>query len=578
MKSKYLRILGLLFALLALMVSLGVVNAQDDLKIIRTDAGPSDVPTLDPALATDSVSIQIINEAYVGLTHLDEVSQEVKPGLAESWDVTDNEDGTATYTFHLRNDVPWVRYNPESGTVEQVMVDGNPRMVNAHDVAYGWTRTLDPRTASEYAYVLAPQIVGGNEFNTQELEGADAEGVDLSTLELVIGPETLGFQAVDDYTFEVTAPSRLAFQPAIYGLWMARPQPQWIIEEFGDFWIEAENYVGYGPLVLKEWNHDENIVIIKNPFWPGNEVAPVSTIDEVDMLFIDEAAAMAEYEAGNIDYIDAVPTADIPRIKSDATLSAEYYEGTTQSTSYYGFSVGIAPMDNVHLRRAMSYAVDREDLVENVTRSGQVPARFFSNPGLNAAPLPEDYPDLGISYDPDKAQEELALALEDMGLSSVDELPSITLLFNTNDTNQRVAEAIQQMWLDELGIEVQLVNQEFGVYLQQRATFPVWRATWGSDYPDNHNFLYDVFHSSSQNNDTGWSNPDFDALLEEAATLEDNAARQELYAQAEQILIVDDAAIIPLWYGSDPELTKPYIERTFSTGGDQRFEKWDINN
>jgi oligopeptide transport system substrate-binding protein len=577
MQSKYVRTLGFLIALVALMISLGVVSAQDEAKILRVEAGESDVPTLDPALATDSSSIQILNETYIGLTHLDEVTQETKPGIAESWDVAENADGTVTYTFHLRSDVPWVRYNAETGAVEEVTVDGNVRMVNAHDFAYGWTRTLDPRTASEYAYVLAPQIVGGSEFNTQTLEGSDVEGVDLSTLELVIGPETLGFRAVDDVTFEVTAPRLFAFQPAIYGMWMARPQPQWAIEEAGDFWIEPENFVSYGPFALKEWAHDESITIIKNPFWPGNEVAPVSSIDEVQFLFLDQATAMAEYEAGNLDYIDDVSIAEIPRIKSDPELSAEYYEGTTASTYYYGFSINVEPTNNVHLRRALSYAVDREDIVENVTGSGQTPAPFFSNPSLAAAPLMEDYPDLGINYDPDLAQEELALALEEMGLSSVDELPTITILFNTSDAHQAIAEAIQQMWLEELGIEAQIVNQEFAVYLDQRSTFPVWRAAWGSDYPDNHNFLYDVFHSSSLNNDTGWSNPAFDALVEEAATLSDNAARAELYAQAENILIYEDAAIIPIYFYSDVELTKPYVERTFSTGGDERYEKWDIS-
>jgi oligopeptide transport system substrate-binding protein len=578
MQTKYLRILGLIGVVLALVLALGMVVAQDDLKILRVEAGESDIPTLDPALATDSSSIQVLNETYVGLTHLDEVTQELQPGLATSWDVVANDDGTTTYTFHLRDDVSWVRYNAESGQVEQVLDEnGAVRMVTAFDIAYGWTRTLDPRTASDYAYVLAPQIVGGNEFNTQELEGADAEGVDLSTLELEIGPETLGFEAVDATTFVVTSPYNFAFTPAIYGLWMARPQPQWAIEEFGDFWIEAENFVAYGPFAVKEWLHDESLTMIKNPFWPGNDVAPVSQIDEVVFVFIDQSTAMAEYEAGNLDYIDDVSTSDIPRIKADPELSQQYVEGTQACTYYYGFSVGVAPMDNVHLRRALSYAIDRQDIVDNITRSGQQPAPFFSNPSVAASPLVADFPDLGISYDPDMAQEELALALEEMGLADVSELPAITLLFNTSEAHQLIAEAIQQMWLDELGIEVQLTNQEFGVYLQQRPTFPVWRAGWCSDYPDNHNFLYDVFHSSSNNNDTGWSNPEFDALVEEAAGLTDYDARIDLYAQAEEILIVEEAAILPIYFYSDVELTQPYVERTYSTGGDQRFEKWDIN-
>jgi oligopeptide transport system substrate-binding protein len=159
----------------------------------------------------------------------------------------------------------------------------------------------------------------------------------------------------------------------------------------------------------------------------------------------------------------------------------------------------------------------------------------------------------------------------------VADLAPITILFNENATHQLVAERISAQWAEVLGVEVQISAQEFGTYLDQRATFPVWRAGWGSDYPDAHNFLYDVFHSTSQNNDTGWANEEYDALLEEAALLSDPAERQAIYMEAEQILVYEDAAIIPLWWGNDVELTKPYVERTYSVSGDQRFEKWTVS-
>lgn len=574
---KYTRFVGLFMLLAMLALVVGMVSAQDDdYKIIRTDIGASDVPTLDPALATDSSSIQILNQTYIGLTVLDEETLEVMPGMASEWEVTENEDGTTTYTFTLRDDVPWVRYNADSGEVEQLLDDsGEPRMVTAQDFLYGWQRSLDPRTAGEYAYVLAPQVAGGNEFNTQF---ADAEeGADVTSMELEFGSDILGISAPDATTFVVTTPQFAGYQLNIFGMWMARPQPQWLIEEFGDFWIEPENFAAYGPFTLKERQPDVSITIIKNPFWPGNEVSPQSEIDEVVFFVLDSSVALAQYEAGELDVIDDVDTGSIPRIKADPILSLEYFEGTDLASYYYGFSVNIEPMDNVHLRRALSFAIDREDIVENVTQSGQLPAPFFSNPGLAAAPTTTTHPDIGISYDPAMAQEELALALEELGLSDVSELPPITLLFNTSEGHQRIAEAIQAMWVEELGIEVQLTNQEFAVYLDQRATFPVWRAGWGADYPDNHNFLFDVFHSSSDNNDTGFVNEEFDALLEEAALLTDQDARRELYAQAEQILVYDEAAIIPIYFYSDPELTKPFVERTFSAVGDQRFENWDIS-
>lgn len=559
--SKGVRWFGLFAVLCILLVALGAVGAQDAPKILRTEMGASDVPTLDPAIATDSNSIQILELTYVGLTTLNEEAA-VEPGMASEWESTVNEDGSVTYTFTLLQNVPWVKYNAESGAVEEVTDEsGNVRYVTASDFVYGWKRTLDPATAGDYAYVLAPKVAGGEAFN---LGDGTADDVAIT--------------AVDDYTVQVIAPENFVFNLNVYGLWMARPQPQWVIEEFAEFWIEPANFVSYGPYAVKEWPRGESITVIKNPFWAGTESVPQPKIDEIVFYVLDESTALAQYEAGDLDRTDTVSLPDIPRIKADPVLSAEYYEGPQLASYYYGFAVGVEPMTSVHLRRALSYAVDRQDIVDNVTASGQQPAPYFVNPGLNAAPKPEDYPELGISYDPVKAQEELALALEELGLSDVSELPPVSLLFNTSEAHQRIAESVQSMWAEELGIQVELVNQEFATYLDQRATFPVWRAGWSQDFPDAHNFLFDVFHSSSQNNDTGWSSPEFDALVEQAASEPDLATRTELYAQAEQILIMDEAAIIPIYWYASVELTKPYVERTYSVTGNQRFEKWDITN
>jgi len=553
------RYLGLVMALAILLTLIGAVAAQDGGKVLRTDIGPSDVPTLDPSIATDSSSIQILEMTYIGLTAINEESA-TEPGMATDWTVTENEDGTATYTFNLLQNVPWVRYNAESGAVEELTdADGNVRYVTAQDFVYGWKRTLDPATAGDYAYVLAPQVAGGADFNGGE-GSADAVGI----------------TAVDDYTVEVVAPQNVAYTPSVFGLWMARPQPQWVIEEFGEFWIEPANFASFGPYAVKEWPRGESITLIKNPFWPGTEFVPQAKIDEIIFYVLDETTALARYEAGELDRTDTVSVADIPRIQADPTLSQEYSSSPQSCTYYAGFSVNVPPMDNVHLRKALSYAVDRQDIIDNILQGGQTVAPFFSNPTMNAAPLVENFPDLGIGYDPDLAREELDLALADLGLTDASELPPITYLFNTSSAHQAIAEALQAMWADELGVQVELTNQEFATYLDQRPTFPVWRAGWCSDYPDNNNFLFDVFHSSSTNNDTGWSNPEFDALVEQAAAETDTQTRIDLYAQAEDILITQESAILPIYFYSANEMTKPYVERTYSLGGQQYFYNWDI--
>jgi len=500
------RVFGLLVVLALLVASFGLVSAQEPV-ILRTAGGESDVPTLDPALATDSESIQILNESYIGLTHLDEVTQNAMPGMATEWTMTENldEEGnltSVTYTFTLRNDVPWVRFNAATGAVEEVLdADGNVRMVNAHDFDYGWARTLSPCTAGEYAYVLYPQIVDAEILNGLGLLSSQCDDA-AAVIEAVRVLDNA--RAVDDFTFEVTAPTFAPYSVAIYGMWMARPQPQWVIEEFGDLWIEPENFVAYGPFTVKEWAHGESITIIKNPFWPGNEVSPVSQIDEVIIFFLPAATALQEYEAGNLDYVDDVDVTAIPRIKADAVLSLEYFESPTTSSYYYGFSVEVEPFNNVHCRRAFSYAVNRQEIADLVG-DGRLPASYFSTPALGAtAPDPVAMAEggFGIGFDPDLANAELTTCLEEKGLTSAGELAPITILYNENATHALIAERIAAQWNEVLGVEVQSIAQEFGTYLDQRATFPVWRAGWGSDYPDTHNFLYDVFHSTSLNNDT----------------------------------------------------------------------------
>lgn len=571
--QKISRIISLVAIFVIVLGVFGVSNAQVDMdNVLITDGlGETDVPTLDPALSQDSSSIQILNETYIGLTSLDDLTAAVQPGLAESWDRVDNGDGTFTWTFNLRHEVPWVKFNAETGEVEQVMdADGNVRFVTAHDLAYGWERTLNPNTGGNYAFVLAAEVGGGNDYLNQET-GDDGS--------LMLGAETLTFAATDDYTFTVTTDlDRQGTQPAVYGMWMARPQPQWVIEEFGELWIEAENFVGYGPFALWEWEHDVSISIIRNPFWPGTEEHPVPSLDGVIFRIIDSVTALAEYEAGNLDDLDEVDSASIPRIQADPVLSQELDIGAGACSYYYGLNIEIAPTDNLHIRRALSFAVDRTQIVEEVTQGGQRPASYFTLPEMAGAPSPELMDDFGygIGYDPDAALEELEIGLEEIGVSSVDELPPVTLIYNTSEGHRRIAEAIRDMWSDTLGIDVALTNQDFSVYLDQRGDFPVYRAAWCFDYPDTHNWLFDVFHSSSAppNN---FLNPEFDALLEQAVAEPDAAIRQELYAEAEQLLVFDEAAIIPIYWYSDLELTRPYVERTYAVDNAEQYENWSLN-
>ncbi len=536
--------------------------------ILRVNLGPGDVPTLDPALATDTSSVQVIDMLTVGLTRLDEVTLELKPGMAEKWDVS--EDGL-TYTFYIRQGIPWVRWNGQE--VEQVVdEEGNVRYVTAHDFEYGIKRTCNPDTASDYAYVLGFAVKGCNELLNAENWG------DLSGEEKQALIDGVAAKALDDYTIQVTFTTPAVYNLNIIGMWVAHAQPKWLIEERGDRWTETGFNQSYGPYVLKEWVHDSYITIVKNPFWPGIESSPQASIEEIKFTMLDASPAFAEYEAGNLD-VAGVPLADMDRVKADPVLSKELVIGPRACTYYYGFNTSKPPTDNVHLRRALSLAIDRQGLIDNVLKGGQEPAQWFCRPGMAGCPTPDKYPDLGVKYDPEKAKAELKAYMDEMGFTDVSQIPEIILMFNTSEAHRRIAEAIAQMWKEVLGIQVTVTNQEWKVYLKtlQEDSPNVWRLGWCMDYPDANNWTREVFAiGGHEENATQWRNEEFTKLLEQAALEKDYAKRQDMYAQAEQILVWEDAAIAPIYWYTLVTCTKPYVNRTFSQHGHEMFEKWSI--
>lgn len=540
-------------------------------KVLRYAFGPGDIPTIDPALSTDTTSVQVVMETHPALNRQHEETNVLEPGIAESWETTNNEDGTMTAVYQLRQDVPWVKW--DGNEVVQVQdCDGNSRMVTAHDFEYGILRMLNPATASDYAYVSVFGLQGAGPFNSGETED----------------PETVAVQALDDWTLEITFVNQATYNLAIAGLWIHAATPQWLIEgddcteARGDRWMETGFNQSYGPYALKEWIHDATLTVVKNPFWPGTDSIPVPKIDEIVFYMLDQPAAFAEYEAGNMDVSD-VPQADIDRVKADPVLSEELTTPPVQCTYYYGFNTKKPPVDDVRVRRALSMAIDRQGLIDNVVKGGQIPAQWFARPGLAAAPTLEEFPDLGVKSDPEAAKALLDEYLQENGLTAAD--LDITLMFNTLAGHQAIAEAIQQMWKENLDIDVQLANQEWRVYLQtiQEDSPQVWRLGWCSDYPDANNFTREVFaqggHENSGEAGQGinqWVNEQFEELVAQAAVETDPDVRTDLYVEAEQLLVFEDAVIAPIYWYTSVEVTKPYVQRTFGVGGQEYFEKWDI--
>lgn len=546
--------------------------------VLRQNFGVGDVPTLDPGLAEDTNAITVVEETFVGLTRLDEVTNELHPGMATKWDMS--QDGK-TYTFTLRTDVPWVKYDGAKKQVVKVQTapdkDGKTkdRMVTAFDFEYGILRALKKETASPYAYVLDMAIAGAQAYT-------DGSSTD---------PKTVGVKALDEKTLEVKFIEPAAYNANIIGLWTAMPVPKWVIEgeqgseARGDRWIEPGFFQSYGPYTLKEWIHDSSLTMIKNPFWPGDDFTPKAKIDEVQFSMIDVAPAMAEFEAGNLDST-GVPTTDMDRVKADAKLSKLLVMAPNLASEFYGFNTQAPVVNDARVRQAMSMAIDRQALVTNVTKRGEEPAQWISRPGLAGAPTMKDHPDLGVKFDAAKAKQILDGYLKEKN-TTADKL-DITLMYPTGSTAQRIAEFIQQQWKTNLGLNVKLTNQEWKTFLQTtkgKDTPQVFRMGWSLDYPDANNFTREVFAVGGSQNPaangvpTGgvnWKNDKFEKLVLDAAREQDPKKRVELYAQVEQILCVDDAAVIPLYWWTRATVTQPWVKRTFSSGGHERYEKWEI--
>lgn len=548
-------------------------NMMDEPVVLDFNLG-TEPPTLDPSLATDNASTNITTNIFVGLTQFDPVTSEVLPYLATDWSVSD--DGLE-WTFNLRDDIAWVHHDPATGETTQVMDEaGNPRFVNAHDVVYGAKRTINPETASDYSYVL---YIINNAFDVNTAED------DSLTL------DDIGVEAIDDTTVKFTLEQPAGYFPSIAGMWVVNPVPQEAIEEHGEAWTEAGNIVTSGPYVLSEWIHGGSLQLVKNPLWIN---ADDVQIDVVNFLMIEEdSTAFALYENNELDTV-APPLTEMDRVKADPTLSEQLLIEPSLCTYYYGFTHTKPPFDDVRVRRAFSAAIDRQSIVDNVTKGGQIPASTFAPPGIFGAPEPGT---LGQGYDPELAKASLQEFLDEKGMT-LDEFAAeydIVLGHNTSEGHARIAAAVQQMWSDVLGVTARVENQEWQVYLKTlnndtpvEDAFHAYRLGWCADYADENNWVHEVFNSEAGANrlrrncadpncseTTGPSK--FDELTVQAGQASDPAERIELYAQAEDLLSGEEAAYAPIYHYTTVSLAKPWLTRNYPKIGGIDIFNWKID-
>jgi len=466
----------------------------------------SEPPTLDWSLATDNVSIRIIENLMEGLTSYDPHLKPI-PAIAESWFISEN---GRRYTFVIRDDAVWM--------------DGKP--VTAHDFEYAWKRLLDPHTGAEYAYFLF-DIKNAEAFNSGEI--AD--------------PSRVGVLALDDKKLQVDLREPIVFFPSVTTFTATFPLRKDIVERYGDHWTDPENMISNGPFRLKEWKHEYKVQLVPNEHYYGNR----PLLDEVIFYVVGEGTtALTLYETGGLDVVQLPPVAIPHYEKNPEYLNFPFLRGY-----YYGFNVMKPPFDNPLVRKAFSMAIDRTEFPK-ILKGGEIPSSSWIPKGM-----PGYNPNIGLTFNPQKAKALMAKA----GYPKGQGFPNVTAAFNTNPENNLIAENLQAQWERNLGVKVALDNQEWKVYLKRLSddTPGLFRLGWGADYPDPDNFM-NLFTSTSGNNNTHWKNKRYDALIRRAAVERNPQKRQTLYDEAQRILTEEDAPIMPLFIAAQNMLIKPYIK------------------
>jgi oligopeptide transport system substrate-binding protein len=479
-------------------------------------------PTLDPGLAQDVSSMDVISQLFEGLVELDSSGGVVGRG-AESWTIS--ADGL-TYTFKLRPSVAWS--------------DGKP--VTAQDYAWAWKRNVSPVTASPYS----------NTFFTIQNGQAIADGQ--------LDPEQLGVQATDDRTLVVTLE-----QPASYFLSLATtatlfPLRQDVVEGSGDQWTEAANIVVNGPYLLKQWQHDARITLERNERYWG----PKPSIARATFTLFPEDGVeqmLAAYEAGEIDTTGSasgIPASQLDRILADPVLSQQVKTFKQSGTYFFVINHRRPHFQDVRVRKAIGMALNRRELLDSVIKQAGEPARGIQPEGILGR-QPGAWP----QEDPAAARQLMA----DAGYPGGQGFPEITLTFSTTATNRLLAEYTQQQLKDILGIAVKLQSMEAKVFLAWRTGTEweqqgdLYRGSWFSDYEDPQNWYNRLWDSDSDPNEynSGWKNERFDSLVRQALLETDAARRTALYTQADQVM-AQDYPSIPLYHEEVRSLVKPYLK------------------
>lgn len=478
---------------------------------------------LDPGLVAGAYGVQVTANVWEGLYSWHPQTAEPVPALAVSHEVSKDQ---KTYTFKIRTDAKWS--------------DGKP--VTAHDFVYAWQRVVNPETASQYAFFLYG-FENGKAINQGDI-------TDFSKL---------GAKAIDDHTLEVrlTAPTpyflSLLAMPTLY------PVPKWAVDAHGPKWTHAGYAVSNGPFKIQEWNPRQDILVVKNDlYWdaanvklPGVRYFPIEDHDTAHRM----------YEAGELDVALKLPDMKIPKL---AESHPDYVKHPWVATYYYRLNVKDPALQDMRVRQALALSIDRDALVNKFLQGTGLPSASMVPGGLAGYT-----PATGHEYNPEKAKALLAEA----GYADMSTFPELTILYNTQERHKLIAQVVQQMWRQNLGVRTKLFNQEWKSYIasMRQGNYSVARSAWVGDYADPNTFL-DYLTTDSTQNFTNWGNAQYDQLLLDAAQETDPAKRLDLLQQAEKIILTE-APVVPVFSYVKHMLVKPYVKGFYGNVQDQHAMK-----
>ena len=524
MMKKVLLILLAICMVASLFTGCGAAKSSKDTVTLIEGAEPE---TIDPGLNSTTDGATYILHMFEGLTKVGKTGK-TEPGVAKSWDISSD---SLTYTFHLRDNAKWS--------------DG--QVVKAQDFEYAWKRALDPKTASSYAYQLY-YIKNAEAYNAPKA-GATP-----------ITADQVGVKATDDKTLVVTLNSPTAYFIDLTNFPTYMPLRKDMLDKYADKWTQKpESYIGNGAYKMTAWKHNEVIETTKNEnYWDNKSIA----IKNINWKLVeDDNVALNAFDAGEVDASlnNHVPVTEVKNLLDAGKLKVYPLLGTY----YLDFSVNKPIVNDVKVRKALSLAIDRQLIVDTVTKAGQLPAVGFVPPGTPGADPKKDFRSEaggGDFIQPTAQIDEAKKLLSDAGYPDGKGFPTLELIYNTSTTHQAVMESVQEQWKKNLGIDVKISNMEFKTLIPLRTAhdFTIARDGWIGDYNDPMTFL-DLFTTPSGQNSPAYSNATYDKAVADAKASIDPKVRMAAMHTAEKQLM-DDMPIIPIYFYVTYQMENPDIK------------------